>query len=105
MEESKRDRYIRLMSKAIEEPEETQNPWPVQLTKEAAQEVIDLLKRVPDKNVVNIEKQELIAWLSGYHTKSYELKARYAPHEVISWLINDLIRYIDRRKKEENNGQ
>lgn len=98
MEESKRDRYIRLMSQAIEEPEDTQDPWAVQLTKETAQKVIDLLKHVPDKNVVNIEKQELIAWLSGYYTKSYELKARYAPHEVISWLINDLMRYIDRKE-------
>ena len=98
MEESKRDRYIRLMSQAIDEPEDTQDPWAVQLTKEAAQEVIELLKHVPDKNVVNIEKQELIAWLSGYHTKSYELKARYAPHEVISWLINDLMRYLERKE-------
>lgn len=40
--------------------------------------------------VETIKKEDLLGWLLAYHTTSFELKGRYMPHEVISWLINDL---------------
>lgn len=41
-----------------------------------------------------IEKTEVLGWLLAYHTKSFDLKGRYSPHEVISWLINDISRTL-----------
>lgn len=34
--------------------------------------------------------KDVLAWLLAYHTASFDLKGRYLPHEVISWLINDI---------------
>ena len=50
--------------------------------------VIQNIKEIPSADVVN--KTDLLGWLLAYHTKSFELKGRYLPHEVIAWLVNDL---------------
>ena len=31
----------------------------------------------------------LYTWLLNYQNKSAELKGRYTPHEVLSWVVND----------------
>ena len=48
-------------------------------------------KDVPDTKAGKlIKKEDVLGWLLAYHTESFKLKARYAPHEVISWVINDI---------------
>ena len=49
---------------------------------------VEAVKKTPSADVVN--KTDLLGWLLAYHKKSFELKGRYLPHEVISWLVNDL---------------
>ena len=49
-----------------------------------------------------ISKSDLLGWLLAYHAKSFELKGRYLPHEVIGWLVNDLSK--DLLEDGEQNG-
>ena len=37
-----------------------------------------------------ISRQDVLGWLLAYHTKSFDLKGRYYPHEVIGWLVADI---------------
>ena len=55
-------------------------------------ECMDEIDDLPSADVVN--KTDLLGWLLAYHTKSFELKGRYFPHEVIAWLVNDLSMYL-----------
>lgn len=41
-----------------------------------------------DKKYISVK--DVLGWLLSYHTKSFDLKGRYFPHEVIGWLINDI---------------
>ena len=41
-----------------------------------------------DKKYIAVK--DILGWLLAYHTKSFDLKGRYLPHEVIGWLINDI---------------
>jgi hypothetical protein len=47
-------------------------------------------------------KTDLLGWLLAYHMKSFELKGRYMPHEVIGWLINDLTKNFMGERGEQN---
>lgn len=58
------------------------------------------IKNLPSADVVN--KTDLLGWLLAYHTKSFELKGRYMPHEVIGWLINDLTKNFIGERGEQN---
>lgn len=58
------------------------------------------IKNLPSADVVN--KTDLLGWLLAYHTKSFELKGRYMPHEVIGWLINDLTKNFLGERGEQN---
>ncbi len=49
---------------------------------------VETVENLPSADVVN--KTALLGWLLAYHTKSFELKGRYLPHEVIGWLVSDL---------------
>lgn len=53
---------------------------------------VEAVKKTPSADVVN--KTDLLGWLFAYHTKSFELKGIYPPHEVIAWLVNDLSMYL-----------
>lgn len=77
------------------------------IDRQAAIEVADAVWSVTgDKNVAKVwdqlrnlpsaqpDYQEVLGWLLAYHTKSFELKGTYKPHEVISWLINDISRTL-----------
>ena len=57
-------------------------------------------KELPQADVVN--KTDLLGWLLAYHKKSFELKGRYMPHEVIGWLINDLTKNFMGERGEQN---
>lgn len=37
-----------------------------------------------------IKKMDVVVWLVEYHKKSFELRGRYAAHQVIAWLVNDI---------------
>ena len=60
----------------------------------------------------NIAVKEILGWLLAYHTKSFDLKGRYLPNEVIGWLINDISKTLfkedeitaDLRKEDERHG-
>lgn len=39
---------------------------------------------------IETEKEIVRKWLLAYHRMSFDLKGRYLPHEVISWLVNDI---------------
>jgi len=39
---------------------------------------------------IETEKEIVRKWLLAYHRMSFALKGRYLPHEVISWLVNDI---------------
>ena len=43
-----------------------------------------------DDNKKHIAVKDILGWLLAYHAKSFDLKGRYLPHEVISWLIHDI---------------
>jgi hypothetical protein len=43
-----------------------------------------------DDNKKYIAVKDVLGWLLAYHTKSFDLKGRYLPYEVISWLIHDI---------------
>lgn len=49
-----------------------------------------------------IAVKDVLGWLLAYHTKSFELKGRYLPHEVIGWLINDISKNL--LDEDENDG-
>lgn len=38
----------------------------------------------------SVSKEDVLGWLLAYHTKSFDLKGRYYPHEVIGWLTADI---------------
>ena len=39
---------------------------------------------------IETEKEVVRKWLLAYHKMSFDLMGRYLPHEVISWLVNDI---------------
>lgn len=39
---------------------------------------------------IETEKEIVRKWLLAYHRMSFDLMGRYLPHEVISWLVNDI---------------
>lgn len=55
--------------------------------------VMEYIQGLPPEAVIG--KTDLLGWLLAYHTKSFELNGRYLPHEVISWLINDLCKTME----------
>ena len=62
--------------------------------------VMQVLDELPSADVIVTE--DLLGWLLAYHTKSFGLKGRYMPHEVISWLINDLAKNFIGERGEQN---
>ena len=50
-----------------------------------------------------ISRQDVLGWLLAYHTKSFDLKGRYYPHEVIGWLVTDISKnlFADMRGEQE----
>lgn len=56
-----------------------------------------------DDNKKHIAVKDVLGWLLAYHTKSFDLKGRYLPHEVISWLINDISKTLF--EEDERNGR
>ena len=61
----------------------------------------------PDDAVSAIEnlrsvtpEQDIAEWMLAYHLKSFDLKGRYLPHEVISWLINDFAKVFLAERRE-----
>ena len=48
-----------------------------------------VMAMTPDERA-DIPVKDILGWLLAYHTKSFDLKGRYLPHEVIGWLINDI---------------
>lgn len=50
-----------------------------------------------------ISRQDVLGWLLAYHTKSFDLKGRYYPHEVIGWLVADISKnlFADMRGEQD----
>ena len=63
-------------------------------------EVSTILNDLPD--VKAIDEVDLLSWLLAYHKKSFDLKGRYMSHEVIGWLVHDLMQYIESEDVSEN---
>lgn len=59
---------------------------------EAKKMAIEALKgKEPNVPSVDaISRQDVLGRLLAYHTKSFDLKGRYYPHEVIGWLVIDI---------------
>jgi len=60
---------------------------------------VEAVKKTPSADVVNIT--DLLGWLLAYHTKSFELKGRYRPYEVIGWLVNDLSKNLFEENQQD----
>ena len=50
--------------------------------------LLDELEDLPSAD--GVSKKDVLGWLLAYHTKSFDLKGRYYPHEVIGWLVADI---------------
>ena len=38
--------------------------------------------------------EDIIKWLLGYYIQTLKLRGRYPPHEVITWVINDMTKTL-----------
>ena len=46
-------------------------------------------------------EKDVLAWLSAYHMKSFDLNGRYMAHEVIGWLVHDFVTAYMAETREE----
>ena len=64
------------------------------------EEDIEIIKQLPPAQ----PETDILAWLLAYHTKSFELRGRYLPHEVIGWLIADFRKQYMSEGNENKEG-
>ena len=57
---------------------------------------IKALPSIPQEPLSDAYARAVLTWLIDYQIKAAELKGRYTPYEVLSWVINDW------RKENEN---
>ena len=61
----------------------------------------EVLRSLPSAD--SVSKKDVLGWLLAYHTKSFDLKGRYYPHEVIGWLVADISKnlFADMRGEQD----
>ena len=64
------------------------------------EEDIEIIKQLPPAQ----PEIDILEWLLAYHTKSFELRGRYLPHEVIGWLIADFSKQYMPEGNENKEG-
>jgi len=55
----------------------------------AIHEAIDILKSAEPEPLSDAYMEAVWTWLLDYQIKAAELKGRYTPYEVLSWVVND----------------
>ena len=57
----------------------------------AEEDAIALLSSLPSEqpNLSEAYSKAVFTWLMNYQIRTAELKGRYTPYEVLSWVIND----------------
>ena len=51
--------------------------------------IISELEEVPSVPISQEYAKAIFAWLLDYQIKCAELKGKYSPYEVLSWVVND----------------
>ena len=58
-----------------------------------ADSIEDEINRVPSVGKCFVA-EDIIKWLLGYYIQTLKLRGRYPPHEVITWVINDMTKTL-----------
>ena len=59
-----------------------------------------LMEQVASADVSDDYAKAVWAWLLDYQIKAAELKGRYTPYEVLSWVVNDWRKEHERYDKQ-----
>ena len=63
--------------------------WHDNVTKERIIEHFELLPPAQPESLSDAYMKAVWTWLLNYQIKAAELKGRYTPYEVLSWVAND----------------
>lgn len=63
--------------------------WLTQVAKEVLAEVIEQLPSAQPEPLSEAYMKAVWTWLIDYQIKASELKGKYSPYEVLSWVAND----------------
>ena len=58
-----------------------------------ADSIEDEINRVPSVGKCFVA-EDILKWLLGYHISSFKVMGKYPPHEVITWVINDMTKTL-----------
>lgn len=65
--------------------------WAVKLIEAIKGDIRGLISELPSAqpNLSEAYSKAVFTWLMDYQIRAAELKGRYTPYEVLSWVIND----------------